>query len=105
MNEAQAPAHYQALKQRYPEVMAAVEALGATTRSQGPLDASTAHLVQLAAAAAVGSEGAVHSHTRRALAAGATAAEIHHAVLMLVSTIGFPRFAAAMAWVDDELSA
>jgi 4-carboxymuconolactone decarboxylase len=103
MPQHKVPAHYQALKQRYPEVLAAVEALGAATRAHGPLDETTTHLVQLAAAAAVGSEGAVHSHARRARAAGATAEEIRHAVLLLVSTIGFPRFAAAMSWVDEEL--
>jgi alkylhydroperoxidase/carboxymuconolactone decarboxylase family protein YurZ len=59
------------------------------------------HLVQLGAAAALRSEGAVHSHARRALEAGASAAEIHHALLLLTSTIGFPTVVAAMTWVDD----
>jgi AhpD family alkylhydroperoxidase len=63
----------------------------------------TAQLVQLAASAAIQSEGAVHSHVQRAMAAGATPDEIYHAVLLLVSTIGFPRVAAALSWVDDLL--
>jgi alkylhydroperoxidase/carboxymuconolactone decarboxylase family protein YurZ len=101
MNELPIPAHYQALKARYPEVMAALEALGAATRAQGPLDELSSHLVSMAAAAAVGSEGAVHSHARRALAAGASVDQVRHAVLLLVTTIGFPRAAAAMSWVDE----
>jgi AhpD family alkylhydroperoxidase len=59
--------------------------------------------VQLAAAAAVRSEGAVHSHARRAVEAGASAEEIRHAILLLTSTIGFPTVVAAMTWADDVL--
>jgi 4-carboxymuconolactone decarboxylase len=103
MSETTVPAHYRALRQRFPEVIAAVEALGAATRAHGPLDERTCHLVQIAAAAAIGSEGAVHSHVRRALAAGASPAEVRHAVLLLTTTIGFPRAAAAVAWADEEL--
>ena len=101
MTDADTPSHYRSLRERFPEVMDALETLGGAVRSQGPLDVRTAHLVQLAAAAAIGSEGAVHSHARRALEAGAAAAEVYHSVLLLVSTIGFPRTAAALSWVDD----
>ena len=73
----------------------------ATVQAQGPLDEPTSHLVSMATAAAVGSEGAVHSHARRALAAGGSADQIRLAVLLLVTTIGLPRAAAAMVWVDD----
>ena len=55
----------------------------------------------LAAAASLQSEGAVHSHTRRALEAGAAQEEIYHALVLLVSTIGFPKVAAAISWADD----
>jgi AhpD family alkylhydroperoxidase len=92
---------YQLMKRRYPEVMTAVETLGEVTANAGPLDEKTKQLVQLAAAAALRSEGAVHSHSRRALQAGATPDEIHHALLLLTSTIGFPTVVAALSWVDD----
>jgi alkylhydroperoxidase/carboxymuconolactone decarboxylase family protein YurZ len=103
MSHHDVPRHYTSLKDRFPEVVAAAEGLGRAAREGGPIDDRTAHLVQLAAAAAIGSEGSVHSHARRALAAGATADELYHAVLLLVSTIGFPRAAAAVSWVDDVL--
>lgn len=83
--------------------MEAIENLGSTAVDEGPLDRKTAHLVKLAAAAVSGSEGAVHSHTRRALEAGAAADEIYHALLILVSTVGFPRVAAAISWADDVI--
>jgi AhpD family alkylhydroperoxidase len=94
---------YQLMKRRHPDVMSAVEQLGKATTDAGPLDEKTKQLVQLGAAAALRSEGAVHSHTRRALDAGATAAEVHHALLLLTSTIGFPTVVAALTWADDVI--
>jgi AhpD family alkylhydroperoxidase len=98
------PKRYEAMQQRYPRLMDAVEALGAASHDAGPLDAKTAQLVQLAAAAALRSEGAVHSHARRARKAGATDDEIRHALLLTTSTIGFPTVVAALSWADDVLA-
>lgn len=95
--------HYLKLKERYPGVVEAFESLGDAARAAGPLEQKTVHLIQLAASAAIMSHGATHSHTIRALEAGATPEEIHHAVIALMSTIGFPKTAAALAWVDDVL--
>jgi 4-carboxymuconolactone decarboxylase len=78
-----------------------LDGLGQAAADAGPLPEKTRHLVQLAAAAAIRSEGAVHSHARRALAAGATAEEIQHAVIALTSTIGFPNVMAALSWIND----
>ena len=83
--------------------MSAVESLGTTIRGLGALDEKTSHLVQLAAAATGRSEGAVHSHTKRALKAGASREEIYHTLLLLVSTIGFPQAMAAISWCRDIL--
>lgn len=94
---------YGRFKQRYPDYFSAVEALGAAVRQAGPLDEQVIQLVQLGAAAAIRSEGAVHSHVRRALGAGASTEQIHHALLSLTSTIGFPTVVAAMSWADDVL--
>ena len=54
------------------------------------------------AGSATGSTGAVHSHARRALVAGADRKEVEHTLLVLVSTIGFPKVAAALAWVQED---
>ncbi len=98
------PKHFQRLAKRYPEYIAAVQKLGTAVKEAGPLEPKIAELIQLAAAAAVQSEGSVHSHVRRALKAGATADEINHTLLLLTSTIGFPAVAAALSWVDDDSS-
>jgi alkylhydroperoxidase/carboxymuconolactone decarboxylase family protein YurZ len=46
----------------------------------------------------------VHSHAKRALAAGATPDEVRHALFLLVTTIGFPTVMAALSWVNDVLT-
>ncbi|HEY5715200.1 MAG TPA: carboxymuconolactone decarboxylase family protein [Psychromonas sp.] len=102
--KAQLPYHYESMRQRYPDLSDALADLGSAVRKAGPIDLKTGHLIQLAAAAAIRSEGAVQSHTRQALEAGAADEEIQHAVLLLISTIGFPAVSAALSWVDGELA-
>lgn len=92
------PAFYQGISKQFPEVINAVEQLGTTLRTAGPLDEKTSHLIQMAAAAASQSESAVCSHARRAMQAGARSEEITHALLLLVTTIGFPQAMAALSW-------
>ena len=103
MSQEKAPSFFHALKQSHPDFIDAVDRLGQAVREQGPLDNKTAHLVQLAAAAAIRSEGAVHSHVRRALEAGASIEEVRHSLMLLTSTIGFPTVVAALSWVEDVL--
>lgn len=95
------PKHFNRLRRKFPSYIEAVEQVGATTRSIGPLAPNICELVQLGAAAACHSEGAVHSHARRALEAGASREDVDHALLCLTSTIGFPAVSAALSWVDD----
>ncbi|WP_064603836.1 carboxymuconolactone decarboxylase family protein [Photobacterium sp. J15] len=94
---------YLKMKQKHPDFIDAVETLGKAVRQEGPVDEKTAQLIQLAAATAIRSEGAVHSHARRAFEAGASADEIRHALLLLTSTLGFPCVMAAISWVDEKL--
>jgi alkylhydroperoxidase/carboxymuconolactone decarboxylase family protein YurZ len=67
MSEERYPGWYSFIKEKHGKFIMALEQLGEAVRQEGPLDDKTAHLVQLAGAAANRSEGAVHSHTRRAL--------------------------------------
>jgi alkylhydroperoxidase/carboxymuconolactone decarboxylase family protein YurZ len=99
------PGFYLRLTRKHPHYIAAVEALGQAVRDSGPLDSKSLHLVQLAAAAAIRSEGAVHSHVRRALEEGVTPDEIRHALISLTSTIGFPNVTAALSWCEDVFKA
>ena len=97
------PKQYLKIKERHPGFLSAVAALGEVVRKEGPIDEKTAHLIQLAAAAAIRSEGSVHSHTTRAIDAGASSDEIYHAIILLTSTIGFPNVMAAISWVGDVI--
>jgi AhpD family alkylhydroperoxidase len=97
------PKMYTGIKKRYKKLGTAVENLGKTIRTLGPINKKTSHLIQLAAAAAIRSEGAVHSHVRRAREAGAKEEEIYHTLILLTSTIGFPAVSAAISWADDEI--
>jgi 4-carboxymuconolactone decarboxylase len=97
------PAQYLGIQKKYKGVIKAVENLGKAAKAAGPLNEKTARLIQLAAAASVRSEGSVHSHARRALAAGAKPDEIRHAIILLTSTIGFPSVSAALSWAEDVL--
>ncbi len=96
---------YLKIKQRHPDLLNAVESLGKAAKQEGPLDEKTAQLIQLAAAAAIRSEGAVHSHTKRALEAGASIDEIRHVLILLTSTLGFPCVMASLSWADEKLEA
>jgi alkylhydroperoxidase/carboxymuconolactone decarboxylase family protein YurZ len=103
LKRGQVPKRFLKFKATYPAVAKAYEQLGAATRAAGPLNARTRALIGLAIAVGARHEGAVHSHTRKALEAGCKPAEIRHAVLLSVTTMGFPNMMAALSWVDDVL--
>jgi AhpD family alkylhydroperoxidase len=97
------PKAYQRFMEQFGDVWEAYDKLGAAIHSHGPLDDKTRELAQLGIAIGSGSEGAVHSHTRKALAAGASGDEVRQVVLLAIPTIGFPGAMAAMTWVEDVL--
>ncbi|MBE0429968.1 MAG: carboxymuconolactone decarboxylase family protein [Thermoleophilia bacterium] len=101
MSRMELPEQYVKLRTNYKSYMEALDELGKAAGRQGPIDQKTGHLIQMAAAVAIRSEGAVHSHARRALQSGANPEEIRHAVILLTSTIGFPNVSAALSWIDD----
>ncbi len=103
MSEESFPKWYSSIKKKHGHFLDALERLGEVVRTSGPLDEKTSQLIQLAAAAAIRSEGSVHSHARRAIQAGAAPEEILHAIILLTSTIGFPNTSAALSWVHDVL--
>ena len=97
------PKIYQKFSDRFPEVFKDYQQLGKTCRNAGPLEESTQNLIKLGIAIGTNSKGAVMSHTRKALATGASAEEVIHTVLLGLTTTGFPNMMAAMAWVDEVL--
>lgn len=95
------PSIYKKFSSQYPEVLEAYEQLGVKSREAGPIDRKTQDLIKLGISVGNSSRGAVMSHTRKALESGATKEEIHHAVLLTLTTVGFPGMVAAFGWVDE----
>jgi AhpD family alkylhydroperoxidase len=98
------PQHYMKFKEDYPEIAEAYEKMGNAVHTSGPLDDKSRALIKLALSTGAGLEGAVHSHTRKALEKGLTKEEIRQVVLLSLPTIGLPRMMAALSWVEDILS-
>jgi alkylhydroperoxidase/carboxymuconolactone decarboxylase family protein YurZ len=95
------PGWYETQRRRHGGVIAAYEELGRACRAAGPLDGRTAALVKLGIAVGARLEGAVHSHVRRSVEAGASLDDCRHVVLLATTTIGFPAMMAALSWVED----
>src|SRR5688572_19653571 len=95
------PGRFIKFQKNFPDVYQAYDALGAATASAGPLDGKVRALVKLGIAVGGQMEGAVHSHTRRAVEAGCTPDEIRHVVLLSITTIGFPTMMKSLSWVED----
>ena len=99
----QIPKRYMKFKEDYSNVAQAYEAMGDAVHKVGPLDDKTRALIKLSISTGARFEGAVHSHTRKALKVGCTHEEIRHAVMLSLPTIGLPSMMAALSWVDDIL--
>lgn len=98
------PEVFQQFERRYPRVKEAFDALGAAEHQAGPLGEKERRLVKLGIAVGAESEGAVRSHTRKLLGIGASEEEILHAIVLSLTTIGFPAANAALAWAEEVLS-
>ena len=85
----------------FPAVWKAYAALGKACSEAGPIDGRTARLVKLALAVGALSEGAVHSHTRRALEEGLSSEELKQVALLAIPTLGFPQGVKALTWIED----
>lgn len=97
------PRVFQRFQYDFKQLWQSYEALGAAAAEAGPLDGKSRELIKLGMAAANGSESAVRSHTHRALEAGVTPDEIQHALLLGITTIGFPTMMAALTWSQSAI--
>lgn len=105
MTDEHLPEVYVRLRDRFPQVAEAVDALGQAASAAGPLDERTQRLVKLGIAIGAQAEGAVRSNARRALEAGVSSEEILHVAALTISTRGFPAAVAAFSWIEEVLPA
>lgn len=89
------------LAREHPDVWEAYSSLGKATAKAGGLSDRERRLVKLALAIGADSEGAVHSHTRRALSQGMVASDLHQVALLAIGPLGLPRAVAAGTWIAD----
>jgi 4-carboxymuconolactone decarboxylase len=97
------PEIYDKFAEEHPAIMSQYKQLGVVCRDSGPLSPKIQDLVKLGISIGANSQGAVRSHTRKALSSGATPGEIIHAVLLGLTTTGFPNMIAALGWVKEVL--
>jgi 4-carboxymuconolactone decarboxylase len=97
------PKTYEDFIKNFPKVFEDYKQLGKSCREEGPLNEKCQNLIKLGIAMGANSRGGVMSSIRKALDAGATPEEIIHAVLLSLTTTGFPNMIAAMGWADEVL--
>lgn len=95
------PELYKEFNKYFPDISKEYADLALKCHNWGPLDEKTRRLVKLGIALGLCSEGAVRSHARRALEAGARPDEIRHVLLLSFTTVGFPSMQAAMKWIEE----
>jgi alkylhydroperoxidase/carboxymuconolactone decarboxylase family protein YurZ len=88
-----------------PGLWRAFQALGAAAGAAGPLSEREQRLVSLALAIGGDSEGATHSHARRGIADGLSAAELEHVAYLAITTLGWPQAIRGLTWVRDVTQA
>ncbi len=97
------PEIYEQFRSDYPQIAQAYDALSGSLHDAGPLDAKTRRLIKLGIAVGAEAEGGVRSHVRKALAEGITPAEVEQAVLLSLTTAGFPAMVAALKWAREVI--
>jgi alkylhydroperoxidase/carboxymuconolactone decarboxylase family protein YurZ len=97
------PEIFKTFLEEHKTIANALQHVGELSAVAGPIDQKTQHLIQLGISIGAESKGAVRSHARRALDAGATPAEITQTVLMSVTIVGFPAMIAAYGWVKEVI--
>jgi 4-carboxymuconolactone decarboxylase len=97
------PVRFQEFTKKYSQVATAYEGLAGECRHSGPLSERDQALVKLGIAAGSHTEGLVHSQVRKAMDLGVQPEEIRHAILLALTSIGFPKMMAALTWAEDIL--
>jgi 4-carboxymuconolactone decarboxylase len=89
------------MAREHPKLWEAFQQLGEEASRAGPLDGRTRRLIHLALAIAASSEGATHSHARRASSEGITPEELEHVAVLAITTVGWSQAIKGLTWVRD----
>ncbi|NOT01437.1 MAG: carboxymuconolactone decarboxylase family protein [Phycisphaerales bacterium] len=92
------PPTFRTFIRAFPELADTHERVAKVVDDAGPLDRKTCELIKIGICLGGGLESALRSHARRARELGASESEIEQAVLLGMTTCGFPRTVAAWQW-------
>lgn len=98
-----APGPFRKFVETYPECGMTYEALAAASREAAGFPDKEAELIKLALSMGSRLEGAVHSHARRALEAGAAPEQVRGVALLGLTTLGLPHAMMGTSWIEDVL--
>jgi AhpD family alkylhydroperoxidase len=98
------PKHFTEFVEKYPKVWDAHQKLAEACAESGPLDRKTRELIKVAICGTANHETALQRHALMAMQEGATKEEILQAILLLITTVGFPRASAALKWAESTLT-
>lgn len=98
----QLPGTFKKFAQRFPELAGAHERMGRAASAAGPLSEREQALVKIGLCVGAGMESALRSHIRRGMKAGLTPAEVEHAIVQAMTTLGFPRTVQAWSWAQVQ---
>ena len=101
--EEKLPKHFTKFVKQYPAVWEAHQKLTIACAESGPLDRKTRELIKVAISATAGLETALQRHAIMAVKEGATEMEVFQTILLLITTVGFPKAAAALKWAQSAL--
>ena len=98
------PKYQENLKKHFPAVKSSFDHLAQDTATAGPLSLREQRLVKLGIAIGIGSEGDTQNLAIQCLAEGMSPEELRHAVLLAITTAGFPTMIVAMQWVEEIIA-
>ena len=98
------PQHFKKFVEEYPKVWEAHQKLTEACVECGPIDRKTRELIKVAISGTANQETALQRHALMAIQEGATKEEIYQAILLLITTVGFPRASAALKWAECAFS-
>jgi alkylhydroperoxidase/carboxymuconolactone decarboxylase family protein YurZ len=98
------PRTFQKFTERFPELRDAHQAIAQLADKAGSLSRRECELIKMGICMGAGLESAFRSHVRRAMEHGATIGEVEQAVVLAMTTVGFPRTAAAWQWAHKQIA-
>ena len=95
------PETFKTFIENYPALGDAHEQIAKVVDQAGPLDRKCCELIKIGLSVGAGLETATRSHVRRAIEHGANHETIEQAILLAMTTCGFPRTVAAWKWAQE----